>query len=267
MKALRIYDEMGLIKPAFVDRFTEYRYYSADQVPRLNRVLALKDLGFSLEQIKSLLDEPHSSARFYQMLQLKQAEVSQLLSDEQARLQRIEARLKALNVAREITHTEKPMSHNQIEIKKVEPQLVASAREVVPNFERLSPTFYRLYDQVFGHLMFRHGLSIKDFGAATAIYHSWDPYLEVEAAIPINKAVPSVEHAKVYTLAGIEQAASTIHTGALTTLGLGYEAITKWIETNGYRIVGPSREINLVFMKDGDPNQCVTELQFPVTRP
>jgi DNA-binding transcriptional MerR regulator len=51
VKALRLYDEMGLLKPARVDNFTGYRYYSADQLPRLNRILALKDLGFSLEQI------------------------------------------------------------------------------------------------------------------------------------------------------------------------------------------------------------------------
>lgn len=47
VKALRYYDELGLLKPASVDRFTAYRYYSADQRPRLNRILALKDLGIA----------------------------------------------------------------------------------------------------------------------------------------------------------------------------------------------------------------------------
>jgi len=49
VKTLRYYDEIGLLKPAEVDRFTSYRYYSVDQLPRLNRILALKDLGLSLE--------------------------------------------------------------------------------------------------------------------------------------------------------------------------------------------------------------------------
>ena len=57
VKALRLYDEMGLLKPARVDNFTGYRYYSADQLPRLNRILALKDLGFSLGQIAQLLKD------------------------------------------------------------------------------------------------------------------------------------------------------------------------------------------------------------------
>ena len=56
VKTLRYYDEIGLLKPAKVDRFTSYRQYSADQLPRLNRILALKDLGLSLAQIAQLLD-------------------------------------------------------------------------------------------------------------------------------------------------------------------------------------------------------------------
>lgn len=49
VKALRYYDDIGLFRPAHIDTFTEYRYYSADQLPRLNRIIALKDLGLSLE--------------------------------------------------------------------------------------------------------------------------------------------------------------------------------------------------------------------------
>ena len=54
---LRYYDQVGLLKPIEVDRFTGYRYYSASQLPRLHRILALKGLGFSLEQIGAVLDE------------------------------------------------------------------------------------------------------------------------------------------------------------------------------------------------------------------
>jgi len=57
VKALRYYDELGLLKPARVDEFTGYRYYAASQLTRLNRVLALKDMGLSLEQIALLLDK------------------------------------------------------------------------------------------------------------------------------------------------------------------------------------------------------------------
>ncbi len=56
VRMLRHYDELGLLKPAYVDRLTDYRYYSIEQLPKLNRLLALKDLGFSLVQIAALLN-------------------------------------------------------------------------------------------------------------------------------------------------------------------------------------------------------------------
>ena len=56
VKMLRHYDELGLLKPALVDPATNYRYYSADQLPRLNRIIALKDLGFTLEQVGRLFN-------------------------------------------------------------------------------------------------------------------------------------------------------------------------------------------------------------------
>ena len=68
MPTLRHYDELGLLKPAHVDKFTDYRYYEIDQLPRLNRILALKDLGLSLEQIKRLLNENVPSAQLRGML-------------------------------------------------------------------------------------------------------------------------------------------------------------------------------------------------------
>jgi DNA-binding transcriptional MerR regulator len=79
VKTLRYYDEIGLLKPAQVDRFTGYRYYSFDQLPRLNRILALKDLGFSLEQIAQVLNEGLPPAQLRGMLRLRQMELRDLL--------------------------------------------------------------------------------------------------------------------------------------------------------------------------------------------
>src|SRR5690349_13499337 len=85
VKTLRYYDELGLLKPAHVDHFTGYRYYSADQLPQLNRILALKDLGFSLEP-----------TQMREILLMKQIELRQRVQDDQARLIRVEARLRLI---------------------------------------------------------------------------------------------------------------------------------------------------------------------------
>src|SRR4249919_3466947 len=98
IKTLRYYDEMGLFKPINVDRFTGYRYYSASQLPRLNRILALGDLGLSLDQIAQVLDEGVSPKQLRGMLRLKRTQLQQHIAGEQARLARVEARLNAIEL-------------------------------------------------------------------------------------------------------------------------------------------------------------------------
>jgi DNA-binding transcriptional MerR regulator len=95
-KTLRYYDQIGLLAPAEVDRFTGYRYYSASQLPRLHRILAMKDLGLSLSQIGQLLEEDLSTDQIRGMLLLKRTEIQQQVEAEQARLARVEWRLKQI---------------------------------------------------------------------------------------------------------------------------------------------------------------------------
>ena len=138
IKALRLYDEMGLLKPISVDRFTGYRFYSASQLPRLNRTLAFKDLGFSLEQISQLLNEEISPEQMRGMLRLKQADLQQQIEQEQGRLVRVAARLKQIE-------QEDVMSDYEVVIKKFEPITVASIREVLPNYAAIAKLFQELY--------------------------------------------------------------------------------------------------------------------------
>src|SRR6185437_15238686 len=61
VKTLHHYDEMGLLKPSLTDPFTSYRYYTLDQLPRLHTIMALKELGLSLDEIAQLLSEELSA--------------------------------------------------------------------------------------------------------------------------------------------------------------------------------------------------------------
>jgi DNA-binding transcriptional MerR regulator len=97
-RALRLYDRLGLLKPAVVDRFTDYRFYALDQLPRLNRILALKELGFPLAQIRRMLNEEPTAEQLRGMLQLKHAEAKQQAREAQERLARLEARLKQIEL-------------------------------------------------------------------------------------------------------------------------------------------------------------------------
>ncbi|MHB1355965.1 MAG: MerR family transcriptional regulator [Anaerolineae bacterium] len=96
VKALRHYAALGLFKPVWIDRFTSYRYYNLDQLPQLNRILALKDLGFTLDQITELLDDHISSALLQDILFRKQSELKARLLVEQNRLDLIADLLKQI---------------------------------------------------------------------------------------------------------------------------------------------------------------------------
>lgn len=103
VKTLRHYAELGLFKPVWIDRFTSYRYYNPDQLPQLNRILALKDLGFSLDQIADLLDEGISTEQLQDMLYRKQSELKARLLLEQSRLDLIAALLQQITDAGQVS--------------------------------------------------------------------------------------------------------------------------------------------------------------------
>src|SRR5262245_1639765 len=92
-RLLRYYDELGLLKPASVERDTGYRYYSAAQLPRLNRILVLRELGLSLEQIAQVLRDDLPAAELRGMLLMRRAEAEQAVEAQAQRLRQIESRI------------------------------------------------------------------------------------------------------------------------------------------------------------------------------
>lgn len=96
LKTLRYYDQIGILKPRKVDDDTGYRYYSADQLLELNRILIYKELGFTLPQIKQLLQEDISLENIQGMFKLKRSEIQHIIDTEQAKLVRIEERMQLI---------------------------------------------------------------------------------------------------------------------------------------------------------------------------
>ncbi|MFE4569707.1 MerR family transcriptional regulator [Paenibacillus chitinolyticus] len=96
LKTLRYYDQIGILKPRKVDHDTGYRYYSADQLLELNRILIYKELGFTLPQITQLLQEDITLENIQGMFKLKRSEIQQIIDAEQAKLARIEERMQLI---------------------------------------------------------------------------------------------------------------------------------------------------------------------------
>src|SRR5574341_1896663 len=257
VKTLRYYDEMGLLKPIEADPFTGYRLYEYSQLSTLNRILALKDLGFSLEEIGHLLDDGLSVEQMRGMLKLREIEARQKVREEAERLERIKARLRQIE-------QENLMSKYDVVIKSVEAVKAASVRGVIPT----PPEQGGLWGELEGYLELQH---VHPNGACFTLYHD-DEYKErdwdVEVCEPINADVSESERVKVQTLPALPAVACTLHNGPFVTIGEAYNAIGKWITDNGYRITGPCREVYLRPSKDNSQNdpETVTEIQFPVEK-
>jgi DNA-binding transcriptional MerR regulator len=99
-RMLRYYDQLGLLVPRHTDKWSGYRYYTIDQLGQLNRIIALKELGLTLEQIGDLVADSNriSAERLRGMLTLKRAEIARTLQEEQRRLGRVEARLRQIEM-------------------------------------------------------------------------------------------------------------------------------------------------------------------------
>jgi len=255
VKTLRYYDELGLLKPAKVDRFTGYRYYSASQLPRLNRILALKDLGLSLDQIGQLLEGDLPPDQIRGMLRLKQVEIEEQLQEEQARLARVEWRLKQIE-------QEEAMPTQEVVLKKIPAQAVASVRDTVP-----ISGIGQLFGEVFGYLG-RH--RVNPAGPPVGVYYDEEfreEEVDIEIAVPVAGPVPAGDRVKPGELPGAEEMACIVHEGGYDTIGGSYGQLMAWVEANGYRMTGPVREVYLRGPESGDdPSIYVTEIQLPVER-
>jgi len=256
VSTLRYYDDIGLLSPVDVDSFTGYRYYSSEQLPKLNRITVLKDLGLSLTEIVQLTANGASNDVLRQMLERKKLEREQALEAEKGRLQRLEAWLE--NLARET-----PMDEYEVTIKKLEPQLALCLRRVMPSY----------YDE--GSLweeMCAHTDTLKDTqfaGPPMTIFHDGeykDKDIDMELAMPVTDRIAESGDIKLRTLPGHEQVASILHKGPFDSIHSAYQFMLKWVEQNNYRLAGPDRVLYLIDPKEVPPDEILQELQLPITR-
>jgi DNA-binding transcriptional MerR regulator/predicted transcriptional regulator YdeE len=260
---LRYYDQVGLLKPVRVDPFTGYRYYSASQLPRLHRILALKGLGFSLEQIGKALDDGLTLEEMRGMLRLRHAQISQQLAEVQSQMLEVEARLQQIE-------REEQLSTYDVILKQVDPLLVALVRSILPRHSASGSLFPEVYDAIVPHVAEALGPHPGQGGQTMVLWYDTE-FKENEvdgaAAFILRCRVPEKGRMKVEELPASLMAA-TIHHGSYNTIGQAHEAILKWVEANGYRIVGPDREVylyNAAPIRQDDPSY-VTELQYPVEK-
>ncbi|MFJ6934507.1 MerR family transcriptional regulator [Streptomyces sp. NPDC101132] len=256
VRMLRHYDAIGLLPPARVDPFTGYRSYEAAQLSRLNRVIALKDLGFTLEQVRLILDEMVGPDELRGMLRLRRAELAEAQAAAAARLAQVEARLRTIE-------SEGRMDTHDVVVKRIEAVRVAELSATAENFDpdRIGPVVGPLFDELCRRL---ERAGVTPAGPAVAYYDDapeGGEAVRVHAALPVGSSVSGGDFDLV-DLPAVERAATLVHRGAMDEVLPTAQALAAWIDTQGHRSAGYARELYLEC--PDDPRQWVTELQEPL---
>jgi DNA-binding transcriptional MerR regulator len=274
IKTLHHYDELGLIKPAHIDPITNYRFYTVEQLPRIHRIMALKEMGLSLEQIGIMLEKELSTEEMRGMLHFKQAEIQQEMREAQRQLSMVEFRLRMIEA--EINFPELDVVMKRLEPLRVlsffdRTEVALSLENALAHRERVAGILKKaIADGVIQHT----GIVIDVFHGETIIpFHS--PELgerQHEILLGVAEAQESV------TLEGIGQlkarnepaveTAATLFLEQTSDLAGFVEPATllrRWAILHGYQPRDQMRFFNHRGpLQTNDGSEFIIEAQLPV---
>jgi DNA-binding transcriptional MerR regulator len=271
IRMLRHYDEIGLLAPAQVDPATGYRSYSIAQLRDLNRIVALRGLGFSLTEVRHLL-AGITAAELRAMLLARQADLERQIELGQAALSRVEARLRAIEREDEMA--------DDIVVKTVPAQRLLAVARPIPGFgpDNVAPAVNEAH-AVLSAVVADLGLSPDRvyLTCYDVVGHDAGKQIEMFFGTPVpdgvgpDSVVPdrvsaAKDPAELVLLPGA-QVASCVRQG--TTREVWPQIVhdvMAWIEEHGYAHVGPGRDFFLE-INDEEPAKQVFEIQAPLRRP
>ena len=261
VRMLRHYDAIGLLRPAQVDEWSGYRRYAPAQLAQLNRILALKELGFPLEQVARIVqDEPDATA-MRALLGARREAVRLELDLAGARLARIEAELRR-------TEGAPAMPTPDVTLKPLPGVRVAALTRTVGALdpEHISPVIGPLFQELM-QTVERQG--IAPAGPAVAVYAPTEEHgpATVIAALPVDGTVDPESGLEVRDLPAVDEAATLVHHGTMATISDSWSALSEWIAAQpDARASAETRELYLRTTPFEDDTQWVTELQWPLLR-
>ena len=256
-RLLRFYDEIGLFVPAHADSQTGYRYYTVAQLAALTRILVLKELGFSLEQIGGIVRANVSTAELRNLLLLRRNDVEQSLAAEGQRLRAIETRIAQLE-------TDGALAADDV-IVRAEPACeILSLRRVVPSFAHARTLILELREHAkpllrgppptllaVGHsAQFEQDEIDVEFGFV----------LPADSDAVPRRGTPLVRR----TLEAVARMAVCVRVGLPEDAHLVTAKVGQFLALSGETLAGPGRE---VFLKPPDPermHEAVVEMQFAI---
>ena len=255
IRMLRYYDEVGLLTPAKVDKWTGHRLYSVEQIPRLNRILYLRDSGLNVGEITLALTMDEQS--LLAQLNKKRIEIENAIRVEQEKLRKIE-------LAKNEIQDGNGELHYNISVKSIPAYHVLSLRRVVP-------TYYSEGDLWQELSTFAAAQKVEISGNTFSIYHDTE-YRETNVDIELCASVRKTGMAKVPFCFRMTEAvpymACTMVYGDFANIKGAYLAFASWLQKNSeYKMATPMRQIvHRGPWNEDDPGKYLIELQIPLER-
>lgn len=250
-RMLRHWDTAGLLVPAHVDEFSGYRSYDPSQLERLHRIVALRQLGFGLDDISAILDRGVDAERIASLLRIRRAEVEQEHRIAAARLVDVERRL-------HLIEKEKHMSQIEIIEKPLPAVRLVAIRLVVADQPAVAGVVGPAFDAVAEIIGDTHSLTTP-----IAEYETLDDGLQI--IVGYAYAGPARDGFEIIELPAVEDAVCGIHLGSMAHISESWQAIHAEVFARGLVHDGPCRELYVRAVSE-DQSDWVTELQQPVTR-
>jgi len=256
VRMLRHYDEIGLLNPQDVDKFTGYRFYSADQIPKVNRIQVLKEMGFSLPEICGFMGKEMDSKQVLSLLNNRKREISSAIEKENERLLRVQTLIKFID-------KELIFMKYEVALKNIPALKVLSLRRIIPAYNAEGVLWEELQK-------FAGKTNLKCEMPCYAIYHDQgykESDVDVEVTMCINNTVEETERIKIRELEAVPAMAVIMHQGPFEEMTAAYNALGLWLESNCYEMNGPTRAI---YHKgpwcEENPENYLTEIQAPVRK-
>jgi effector-binding domain-containing protein len=218
----------------------------------LNQIQAFKDMGFSLREIRELLQRRLARQELRAVLEARREVLWKRVRDAAGRLGRIEARLNSI-------YASGPQSHPTIMLRRTPGQSVVSIRENLQNYDQADELFKTLERRVDPRVL---------YDQRGAIFHrclEGDGEIDCEAVRFLKHSVAAIRGLKVYETPRT-RVAFTYHYGSEDSICTTYQSMTVWIAAQGYQLSAAKREIYWPAPESKGETRSLTEIQFPVTR-
>ena len=257
VRMLRHYDAIGLLRPARVDPTTGYRQYDVGQLWDLNQIVALKDLGFSLEQVRTMRDQKVGTDEVRAMLTVRQSELESEVAERRDRLAQVETRLRALQIGTKSDAFD-------VVIKTLEAIRLVALSTTAASFtpEDIGPVVHPLCAELGRRLA---ESTVRPVGRLICYYErapDSEDEVQVHAGVPADVRPGDDLNGMEVTDLPATRAATTIHRGPMTAVLPAWQALGRWVNDNGHHPSGPSREFYLDC--PDDQSAWITELQEPI---